>query len=52
MPCAVCRGLILAMGTTVFFAEEVTAKPTALNSPPPLLHLVLPGDLKPHSASE
>ena len=32
-----CRGLISMMRPAVFFAEEVTAKPTALNSPPPLL---------------
>ena len=36
-PGALCVGLILTMRQADFFAEEVTVKPPALNSPPPLL---------------
>ena len=34
---ALCWGLISTMRPAIFFAEEVMVKPTALNSPPPLL---------------
>lgn len=36
-PGALCGGLISLMKPAVFFAGEVTVKPTALNSPTPLL---------------
>ena len=37
-PDALCGGLISTMTPAVFFAEEITVKPIALNGPPPLLH--------------
>ena len=37
LPQSLCEGLISTMRPAIFFAEEVTVWPTALNSPPPLL---------------
>lgn len=36
-PGGLCGDLIATMRPAVFFAEEVTVKPTAINSRPPLL---------------